>query len=80
MNGLSQHTQSLNGSLREPNDSLSTIKQRQLRATYLDDAEGEVEMSLSGNNLDQRLAVSGINTGKHDAQAVLDRLTLLKSA
>jgi len=76
--GLSQKTQSLNGTLRDLNDSLSNIKQRQLRASYLDEAEGEIETSLSGNNLDQRLASSGIRSGKHDATAVLERLRLLK--
>ena len=80
VNGISLKTQSLNGTLRELNDSLGSIKQRQLRASYLDEAEGELEETLSGNNLDQRLASSGISTGKHDANAVLDRLKLLKSA
>ena len=80
VNCISQKTQSLNGTLRDLNDSMSNIKQRQLRASYLDEAEGEVEMTLSGNNLDQRLASSGISSGKHDASAVLDRLKLLKSA
>jgi len=78
--GLAQNAQSLNGTLRDLNDSLSNIKQRQLRACYLDEAEGEIETSLSSNNLDQRLASSGIRSGAHDATAVLDRLRLLKSA
>lgn len=80
VNGLSQNTLSLNGTLRDLNESLGSIKQRQLRASYLDEAEGEVELTLSGNNLDQRLAASDIHSGKHDAQAVLERLKILKSA
>lgn len=78
--GLSHNTQSLNGTLRDLNASLGSIKQRQLRASFLDEAEGEVETTLSGNNLDQRLAASGINLGKHNGKAVLDRLKLLNSA
>lgn len=77
VNCISQNTQSLNGTLRDLNDSLGSIKQRQLRATFLDEAEGEVEVALSGNNLDERLAFSGIDSGKHDAKAVLERLKLL---
>ncbi|MFT6265705.1 MAG: phage shock protein A [Oleiphilaceae bacterium] len=77
---LSQKTQSLNGTLRDLNDSLNNINQRQLRAGYLDEAEGEIETTLSGSNLDHRLEASGIRSGHHDAKAVLDRLRLLKSA
>ena len=77
---LSQNTQSLNGTLRDLNNSLGNIKQRQLRANYLDQSEGEVEATLSGNNIDQRLANSGISTGKHNANIVLDRLKLLKTS
>lgn len=72
--------QSLNSALRDVNESLACIKSRQLRASYLDEAEGEVEITLSGKALDQRLEASGIRTGKHDATAVLERLKLKKSA
>lgn len=73
-------TQGLNSALREVNESLAAIQNRQARADYLDQAEAEVENNLSGNALDQRLEASGIHTGKHDATAVLERLRLKKSA
>ena len=77
---LSQNTQSLSGTLSELNSSLECIKQRQQGASYLEAAQAEVEANLSGSNLDQRLASTGISSGKHDANAVLDRLKLLKSS
>lgn len=51
-----------------------------VKASYLDEAEGEVETTLSENNLNQRLTSSGISSGKHDAKAVLNRLKFLKAA
>jgi len=77
---ISRNSQSLNSALRELNGSLESIKNRQLRASYLDDAEDEVEHSLSGKDIDQRLEASGIRSGKHDANAVLERLMLKKTA
>lgn len=76
----SMQSQGLNSALREVNDSLAAIQNRQLRANYLDEAEAEVEHHLSGNALDQRLEASGIRTGKHDADAVLQRLKIKKTA
>lgn len=73
-------SQGLNSALREVNESLEAIQNRQKRANYLNDAEAEVEQHLSGNSLDQRLENAGIRTGKHDANAVLERLRLKKSA
>lgn len=73
-------TPGLNSALREVNESLAAIQNRQQRADYLDQAEAEVENNLSGNALDQRLEASGIRTGKHDATAVLERLRLKKTA
>ena len=78
--GLISNSQTLNGTLRDLNESLSGIKQRQLRASYLDEAEGDVEDLLSGDDIERRLAASGIQSGQHDADAVLDRLKLKHSA
>lgn len=77
---VSHNTQSLNGALRDLNDSLDSIKNRQRKASYLEEAEGEVLANLSGENLDKRLASSGIPTGKHDANVVLERLKQMNSA
>ncbi len=77
---VSTPSQGLNSILRDVNDSLAAIQNRQARAGYLDEAEAEVEHHLSGNAIDQRLEASGIRTGKHDALAVLDRLNTKKAA
>jgi len=71
-----KHT-SLNGVFRELNESLNNIKQRQLKASYFDDAEGEIEINMSGNQMDERIESAGITTGKHNAAAVLERLRSL---
>lgn len=76
---VSHNSQSLNSSLRDLNGSLESIKNRQLRASYLDEAESEVENTLSGKDIDQRLEASGIRTGKHDATAVIERLKAKQS-
>mgnify|MGYP000432673608 CR=1 FL=1 len=74
---LTEHnSQGLNSTLRELNESLNNIKQRQLISSYLDDAENEVENSLSSKSIDEQLQLAGIKTGKHDATAVLERLRL----
>jgi phage shock protein A len=77
---FSGHSQSLNSALRDLNGSLESIKSRQLRASYLDEAEDEVDNVLNGKDIEQRLESSGIRSGKHDANAVLERLRLKKTA
>jgi phage shock protein A len=61
-------------SIAELNESLKAIKHRQLRARFLDDAHSDVEESISGMPINQRLKVAGIKTGEHDADIVLDRI------
>jgi phage shock protein A len=77
---ISGHSQSLNSALRDLNGSLESIKNRQLRASYLDEAQDEVDNTLSGKDIEQRLESSGIRSGKHDANAVLERLRVIKTA
>ena len=71
---IQHNSQGLNGTLRELNESLDSIKQRQLKSTYLDEAENEVEDSLSSKSIDHQLQLVGIKTGRHDAMTVLERL------
>ena len=77
---MTRNSQSMNSALRDLNGSLESIKNRQLRASYLDEAEAEVDNTLSGKDIEHRLEASGIRTGKHDANAVLERLKLKKTA
>ncbi len=64
----------LNGALTELNESLRSIQERQHRNQTLNNALLAVDQSLEGEDLDQRVKSAGIRSGKHDAQAVLERL------
>jgi phage shock protein A len=56
------------------NESLRSIQQRQLRNQTLDAEMLNVDQSINGNNLDERVKSAGIRSGEHDAVAVLERL------
>lgn len=71
---LKGYSRGLNGSLRDLNESLESIKHRQKRALLMDEAEEAVESSLAGGQIDSRIESLGIQTGKHDGLAVLERI------
>jgi phage shock protein A len=77
---LSGYSTGLSASMQEMSLSLQRIQKQQSSALEMDDALREIDAELSGEQLDDRLQQAGIKTGKHDADAVLERLRKQRAA
>lgn len=77
---LQGYSNGLSSSLQEMATSLERIQKRQNRAADMDEALQEINAEMNGEQLDQRLKQAGIKTGKHDADAVLERLRKQRAA
>lgn len=77
---LRGYSNGLSSSLQEMETSLRRIQTRQNRATDVDEAMQEINAEMNGEQLDTRLKQAGIKTGKHDAEAVLERLRKQRAA
>jgi phage shock protein A len=77
---LQGYSNGLTSSLQEMATSLERIQKRQNRAADMDEALQEINAEMNGEQLDQRLKQAGIKTGKHDADAVLERLRKQRAA
>ena len=77
---LQGYSSGLNVSLQEMATSLERIQKRQSRTADMDDALRQINAEMSGEQLDDRLKQAGISTGKHDADAVLERLRKQRAA
>lgn len=54
--------------------SVQTLRQQHLHQLEMSNAMARIDCDLNGENLDQRLERAGITTGKHNGDAVLQRL------
>lgn len=54
--------------------SVQTLRQQHLHQLEMSNAMARIDSDLNGENLDQRLERAGITTGKHNGDAVLQRL------
>ncbi|HVK98745.1 MAG TPA: PspA/IM30 family protein [Dongiaceae bacterium] len=77
---LKGYSSGLTSSLQDMAGSLEKIQKRQNRAADMDAALSEINAEMSGEQLDARLKQAGIKTGKHDADAVLERLRKQRAA
>lgn len=77
---LRGYSSGLSSSLQEMETSLRRIQTRQNRATDVDEAMQEINADINGEQLNTRLKQAGIKTGKHDAEAVLERLRKQRAA
>ncbi|HEX4939178.1 MAG TPA: PspA/IM30 family protein [Candidatus Kapabacteria bacterium] len=77
---LKGYSSGLNASMQDMASSLERIQKRQNRAVDMDAALSEINAEMSGEQLDARLKQAGIKTGKHDAEAVLERLRKQRAA
>ena len=77
---LQGYSNGLSSSLEEMAVSLERIQKRQNRSTDMDEAMQEINADMNGERLDERLKQAGIKTGKHDAEAVLERLRKQRAA
>ncbi len=77
---LRGYSSGLSASLQEMESSLQRIQKRQNRTLELEEALQEINAEMNGEQLDARLKQAGIKTGKHDADAVLERLRKQRAA
>ena len=77
---LQGYSNGLSSSMQEMASSLERIQKRQNRVTDMDEALQEINAEMNGEQLDARLKQAGIKTGKHDADAVLERLRKQRAA
>lgn len=77
---LQGHSSGLASSLDEMASSLARIQQRQRRTEDMNEALQEINADMNGEQLEERLRNAGIKTGKHDADAVLERLRKQRTA
>lgn len=77
---LHGHSNGLTSSLQEMATSLERIQRHQAHRADMDSALQEINADMNGEQLDARLKQAGIQTGKHDADAVLERLRKQRAA
>ncbi len=77
---LQGYSSGLSVSMQEMASSLERIQKHQNRSVDMDEALQEINADLNGEQLDERLKQAGIKTGKHDAEAVLERLRKQRAA
>lgn len=77
---LQGYSSGLTSSMQDMASSLERIQQHQSQATDHDEALQEINAELGGEYLNDKLKKAGIDTGKHDAQAVLERLRKQRAA
>lgn len=70
----------LRSQMSDMSESIDRIRSRQEHYADFDDALQTIESDLQGDDMDARLEKAGINTGKQDAQAVLERLRKQQAA
>lgn len=77
---LQGYSSGLSLSMQDMSSSLERIQKNQSNALDRDEALQEIDAELTGEHLDEQLKKAGIDTGKHDADAVLERLRKQRAA
>ena len=77
---LQGYSSGLSVSLQDMATSLQHIQSQQGYAQDREEALQEINAELNGEHLDRKLKQAGIETGNHDAEAVLERLRKQRAA